>query len=97
MGYKPPKIVQENAKIARECIRQGSKAMTPVGRYRSAQLASGRPVSMNTLKRMSAFGRHRKNASYKGNPCKDRGFVAWHGWGGDEGIKWARGIIKNNA
>ena len=42
---------------------------------------------------MSAFNRHRKNSSIKPElketPWKDRGYVAWLIWGGDEGVDWA--------
>ncbi len=42
---------------------------------------------------MSAFNRHRKNSSiapeHKDTPWKDRGYVAWLIWGGDEGVDWA--------
>ena len=94
MGYKPPIKVRKNAQIARRCLKKGSKAMTRVGRYRSAQLAKGKSVSIDTLKRMKRFARHRGNKSYKGNPCDDKGYVAWKGWGGDAGIRWAKEILK---
>jgi hypothetical protein len=42
---------------------------------------------------MAAFERHRENSTiapeYKGTPWKDKGYVAWLGWGGDSGIEWA--------
>jgi hypothetical protein len=93
MKYKPPLKAIENARKAKECLAKGSKAMTRVGRYRTTQLAQGKSVSLDVVKRMAKFARHRKNKSYKGNPCKDRGYVAWMGWGGDAGIKWAQEIL----
>jgi hypothetical protein len=42
---------------------------------------------------MSAFKRHQKNAEvseeFKATPWKDRGYVAWLGWGGTSGVNWA--------
>jgi hypothetical protein len=77
----PPKYVQENAKKALACLDKGSKAMTRVGRLRATQLSKGKPVGKITLKKMNRFRRHKTNANYKGDPCKDRGAVAWLGWG----------------
>ena len=68
-------------------------AGTPVGWARAHQLAKGEKISADTVKRMSAFNRHRKNSSiapeHKDTPWKDRGYVAWLIWGGDEGVDWA--------
>ena len=92
--YIPPKQVQINAKKALDCIKKGSKAMTRVGRARARQLASGKPVSLNTIKRIYKFKRHKKNASFTGEPCEDRGHVAYIGWGGDQGIEWAESVLR---
>lgn len=95
MSFIPPKEVSEEAKQGIKCLENGSKAGTRVGRYRATQLANRKPVSLNTIKRMySFFKRHEKNKSYKGNPCNDRGYVAWKLWGGDSGFKWSKEILK---
>ena len=64
-----------------------------VGWMRANQLANKEAISADTVKRMSAFNRHRKNskiaADLKDTPWKDRGYVAWLLWGGDEGVDWA--------
>jgi len=69
------------------------KGMTSVGWTRARQLASKRKLSYDTIARMAAFNRHRKNAEidpkYKDTPWKDRGYVAWLGWGGTSGVNWA--------
>lgn len=68
-------------------------AMTKTGWARANQLAKGEPLSADTVKRMAAFNRHRKNAKVskenKSTPHRDNGLVAWLGWGGDAGIDWA--------
>lgn len=76
------------------------KGMTPVGWARARQLASKSEIGLSTVKRMAAFNRHRKNAEvapeYKSEPWKDRGYVAWLGWGGTTGIDWAIRISASN-
>jgi len=78
---KPPKYAQKNAKKALDCLDKGSKAMTKKGRQRAKQLASGDNLTIGDLKSINSFRRHRKNARYKGKICKDKGAVAWLGWG----------------
>lgn len=97
MKYKPPKKAQENARRALKWKREHPdevKAMTRIGWTRARQLASGKPVSKDVVKRMAQFNRHRKNAKiepqHKGKPWKDRGYVAWLGWGGTAGVDWAK-------
>ena len=47
---------------------------------------------------MSGFQRHKENSEiakeYEGTPWKDRGYVAWLGWGGTEGIEWASNKLE---
>lgn len=68
--------------------------MTRVGWIRANQLCNGEKISEETIARMAAFERHRENSKinpdFEGTPWKDRGYVAWLGWGGDEGIAWAQ-------
>jgi hypothetical protein len=70
------------------------KGMTVVGWTRARQLANREPLSRDTIARMSAFMRHKDNSEvaeeYKDTPWKDRGYVAWLGWGGTSGINWAQ-------
>jgi len=74
------------------------KGMTRVGWVRANQLAKGRNISRSTIARMSAFQRHKKNsevsAENKSTPYKDKGYVAWLGWGGTSGINWASKKLK---
>ena len=96
MGFKPPKAAQRNATRALKCKELGSDAGTRVGWYRATQLSQGKELSYDVVKRMASFERHRENAKYKGNLCDDRGKVMWDAWGGDEGISWARRLVKKN-
>lgn len=99
--YTPPQSAQSNARKVLEWRRKHGDAvrgMTPVGWARARQLASGKPVSRETVSRMSQFARHRQNAviapEYKDEPWRDNGHVAWLGWGGNAGIEWAQGIMR---
>ena len=72
--------------------------MTPTGLARANQLCKREPISEDTISRMASFERHRKNAEiseeYKGTPWKDKGYVAWLGWGDSAGIEWAQRKLK---
>ena len=69
------------------------KGMTRVGWTRANQLSKGENISRSTISRMASFKRHEKNAEvsaeFKSTPWKDRGYVAWLGWGGTSGVNWA--------
>ena len=99
--FKVPAGAKGNAqKVLDWKKKHGSevKGMTPVGWARARQLASKSEIGLSTVKRMAAFNRHRKNAvvapEFKSTPWKDRGYVAWLGWGGTTGVDWA---IKTSA
>jgi hypothetical protein len=76
------------------------KGMTAVGWARARQLATKSEIGLSTVRRMAMFNRHRKNATvdpqFKSEPWKDRGYVAWLGWGGTSGIDWAIKISEAN-
>ena len=99
--FKVPAGAKGNARKVLEWKKKhGSevKGMTPVGWARARQLANQSEIPLSTVKRMAAFNRHRKNAvvapEFKSTPWKDRGYVAWLGWGGDSGVNWA---VKTSA
>lgn len=75
------------------------KGMTQVGWIRANQLCKGEKISEETIARMSGFQRHQKNSEvspeFKDTPWKDKGYVAWLGWGGTTGINWAADKLKS--
>jgi len=75
------------------------KGMTQVGWIRANQLCKGEKISEETIARMSGFQRHKKNSEvapeYKDTPWKDKGYVAWLGWGGTTGINWAADKLQS--
>jgi hypothetical protein len=94
--YSPPAAAKKAAKIAldwKDKYGDEVTAMTQTGWTRARQLANGDKLSLDIVKRMAAFNRHKQNskiaAEFKDTPWKDNGHVAWLGWGGDAGIEWA--------
>lgn len=92
-----PAAAKKNAKQALDWRdkygREEVDAGTAVGWQRANQLAKGEKLSVDVISRMAQFNRHRKNSKiapeFKETPWKDRGYVAWLIWGGDEGVDWA--------
>lgn len=99
--YKPPAGAAKNAQKALDWKEKYGDdevtAMTRTGWVRANQLAKREELSYDTVSRMSAFARHKKNAKIspdnKDTPWKDNGHVAWLGWGGDAGVEWAQKIV----
>jgi len=101
-----PEAAKNNAcKVLRWRDEHGDevKGMTQVGWTRANQLCKGENISEETIARMASFARHRENAEvspeFKSTPWKDKGYVAWLGWGGTTGIEWAQNkleSIRNN-
>jgi hypothetical protein len=92
-----PQAASDNAqKVLNWRKRYGDEVngMTAIGWRRANQLAKRQMISRQTIARMASFARHRKNAAvapeYRGKAWKDAGHVAWLGWGGTEGIEWAK-------
>jgi hypothetical protein len=106
--YRPPKGVQDEAKRALAWIADGKagSGFTAVGRKRASDLASGKPISAQTILRMySFFKRHEVDKKAEGFNSGEDGFpsagrVAWSAWGGDAGFSWSnkiRNSITNSA
>ena len=88
--FSPPKYARENAKKAKACIDKGNSAMTPKGIQRMNDLIKGKPLTLKDLKEINSFRRHKGNATHKGDYCKDKGSIAWLGWGNS--IKKKKGV-----
>jgi len=90
-----PKQAVENARIALRYAETNGwgSCGTAVGKARANQLSKGdTPLSLETVKRMAAFVRHRKNGTRKlGDGC---GRLMWLAWGGNAGVEWAIRTIK---
>mgnify|MGYP000001562139 CR=1 FL=1 len=70
---------------------EGHRCCTRVGIARARQLASGAPVSDETIRRMvSYFARHAVDRRPGWGKRVTPGYVAWLMWGGDPGRAWAK-------
>lgn len=98
LDFEPPSAAQDNAQQVidwkDEHGRDEVEGMTQTGWQRANQLADGVEVSPDVISRMAQFARHEDNKEvadeYEDTPWKDKGHVAWLGWGGDEGVEWAQ-------
>jgi len=83
-----PKAATENAKRAIRIKEENDRGCgTRVGWTRARQLADRKPISLDTVRRMASFNRHRQNSG--GDPKESCGALMWLAWGGNEGVDWA--------
>ena len=98
ISFQPPKGAQDAAKRALEVRADkppSQRGMTPVGIARARDLANGRAMSPETVKRMLAyFTRHEVDKQGSTWNKQGKGWQAWQGWGGDAGFAWARKVVK---
>lgn len=100
----PPRSAQAAAQKVldwKEKHGDAVKGMTETGWNRARQIASGGPLSLDVIKKISQFARHEKNKSvdpeFKDEPWRDNGHVAWLGWGGDSAIlEWSGDIVRKS-
>jgi hypothetical protein len=98
IDFNPPVGARESAKRAleeRDKKPASQRGMTPVGIARARDLANGRTLSPDTVRRMlSYFQRH--EVDKQGLTWSDwgKGRQAWEAWGGDAGYSWAKKIVK---
>ena len=101
-SFSVPQTVQNNAKRGLELRRKFGRGGLTTAEAGAAGIGSGvarardlmgGSVSLETVKRMSAFfDRHRQNKDTP--PEKGNGMISWLLWGGDAGDRWAKGIIR---
>ena len=98
IDFTPPKGAQEAARSAldvRETKPPSQRGMTAVGIARARDIANGKSLSPDTVRRMlSFFQRHEVDKSGETWSEQGKGWQAWNGWGGDPGFAWARKIVK---
>ena len=97
--FRPPAAVASAAARAldlRASLPPSRRGMTSVGIARARDLSRRRPVSLDTIRRMSSyFARHAVDKDGEGWGVDSKGFQAWLGWGGDPGKAWADRILSN--
>ncbi len=69
---------------------------TPVGKTRANQLASGEPISLETIKRMYSYlSRHKVDLQSSKSYDDGCGKLMYDAWGGDAALNWAEKKLTN--
>ena len=91
-----PQGVKNNAKKGIELNeKSGNKCATPVGKVRAQQLAQGRPISLETIKRMHSYlSRAEDVYRDKQNDSEACGNISYLLWGGLAGLSWSRNKLR---
>ena len=89
-----PDGVKNNAKKGIELNgKVNNKCATQVGKIRAKQLAQGKPISKETIKRMYSF-LSRAEEYYDEGDSKACGTISYLLWGGKAGLRWSESKLK---
>ena len=89
-----PSSVKNNAKRGLELNEKvNNKCATQVGKVRAQQLAQGKPISKETIKRMYSY-LLRAEEYYDESDTKACGTISYLLWGGKAGLRWANSKLK---
>jgi hypothetical protein len=89
-----PDAVRNNAKRGIELNKkENNKCATPVGKVRAQQLAQGKPISVETIKRMHSY-LSRAEEYYDEGDTTACGTISYLLWGGLAGKRWAESKLK---
>jgi len=89
-----PSGVSNNAKRGVELNEKvNNKCATQVGKVRAQQLAQGKAISVETIKRMYSY-LSRAEEYYDENDTKACGTISYLLWGGKAGLRWANKKLK---
>ena len=99
-GYAPTQAMISEAEQALEWRREFNRGGTLVGVARARDIATGKNLPIDTVRRMSSyFARHEVDKEGTGFDRGEDGYpsagrIAWGLWGGDAGRDWATSIIN---
>lgn len=89
-----PDAVKNNAQRGIDLNKEvNNKCATDVGKIRAQQLAQGKPISVETIKRMYSY-LSRAEEYYDENDTKACGTISYLLWGGLAGKRWAESKLK---
>jgi len=89
-----PDGVKNNAKRGIELNdKVNNKCATQVGKIRAKQLAQGKPISKETIKRMYSY-LSRAEEYYDEGDSKACGTISYLLWGGKAGLRWSESKLK---
>jgi hypothetical protein len=87
--------VKNNAKRGIELNeKNGNKCATPVGKVRAQQLAGGRPISVETIKRMYSYLSRAEVYYDESNDVNACANISYLLWGGKAGLGWSRNKLR---
>lgn len=90
-----PKSVSNNAKRGIELNEKvNNKCATQVGKIRATQLAQGKPVSVETIKRMFSY-LSRAEVYYDKGDTESCGYISYLLWGGKSAKSWAESKLNS--
>jgi hypothetical protein len=93
-----PELIRKNAQSALDYIEKSGNpkgCMTQVGKVRAQQLAQGKPVSIETVKRMKSYiSRHKVDLESSKSYEDGCGKLAMDAWGGVEALPWVERTIE---
>jgi len=89
-----PSGVKNNAKRGIELNEKvNNKCATQVGKIRAKQLAAGKPISKETIKRMYSY-LSRAEEYYDEGDSKACGTISYLLWGGKAALRWSKSKMK---
>jgi len=89
-----PDAVKNNAKRGIELNeKNGKKCATPIGRRRATTLAQGKPITVETIKRMYSY-LSRAKTYYDKADTNDCGNISYLLWGGLAALRWSESKLK---
>lgn len=93
-----PDLIKKNAQSALDYIEKTgnpNNCMTQVGKVRAQQLAQGKPISIETVKRMKSYiSRHKVDLETSKSYDDGCGKLAMDAWGGVEALSWVERTIQ---
>ena len=85
-----PEAAKQKAKSAiQRNAKRGNRCATQVGKVRAQQLAQGKPLSLETVKRTFSYLSRGKAYQDPANP-NSCGSISYDLWGGDPMLRYAR-------
>jgi hypothetical protein len=92
-----PESVSNNAKRGIELNEKvNNRCATQVGKVRAQQLAQGKPISMETIKRMFSYLSRAEELFDESRDTESCGYISYLLWGGKAAKSWAESKIKSN-
>ena len=87
--------VRNNAKKGIELNEKyGNKCATPVGKVRAQQLAQGKPISVETIKRMHSYLSRAETYYDNSDSQEDCGYISFLLWGGKSALSYSRNKLR---